>query len=66
MAKNTVSTPIKDGVKADNSTYSSNKIEALLGAVADLIIDDDAVSETSTWSSTKISTLFVAPEDEEE
>lgn len=27
MAKNTVSTPIKDGVKADNSTYSSNKIE---------------------------------------
>lgn len=27
MAKNTVSTPIKDGVKADNSTYSSNQIE---------------------------------------
>lgn len=33
MAKNTVSTPIKDGVKADNTTYSSNKIEEIVSNI---------------------------------
>lgn len=33
MAKNTVSTPIKDGVKADNSTYSSNQIDRMISDV---------------------------------
>lgn len=59
MIKNTNFPPIKDGVKSDNSTYSSNKIEKLLGAVADLVIDDDTISETSTWSSAKINSLFI-------
>jgi len=57
--KNTISTPIKDGVKADNSTYSSNMIEKLLGSVVNLVIDDDTISETSTWSSAKINSLFI-------
>lgn len=37
MAKNTVTTPIKDGVQADNSTYSSNQIVKVLTAMDDKI-----------------------------
>lgn len=33
MAKNTSFPPIKDGVKADNTTYSSNKIEEMISTV---------------------------------
>ena len=33
MAKNTSFPPIKDGVKADNTTYSSNKIEEIVSNV---------------------------------
>lgn len=33
MTKNTMNTPIKDGVKADNSTYSSNQIDRMLSEV---------------------------------
>lgn len=33
MAKNTLSSPIKDGVKADNSTYSSNQIDRMISEV---------------------------------
>lgn len=33
MAKNTMNPPIKDGVKADNSTYSSNQIDRMISDV---------------------------------
>lgn len=33
MAKNTLNPPIKDGVKADNSTYSSNQIDRMISEV---------------------------------
>lgn len=33
MAKNTSFPPIKDGVKADNTTYSSNKIEEIVSTI---------------------------------
>lgn len=59
MAKNTISTPIKDGVKADNSTYSSNMIEKIVKNAADAIIDDSSEgSDNSTFSSAKIIELI--------
>lgn len=39
MAKNTSYPPIKDGVKADNSTYSSNQIDRMISEVEESIPD---------------------------
>ena len=39
MAKNTSYPPIKDGVKADNSTYSSNQIDRMISEVEGSIPD---------------------------
>ena len=39
MAKNTPYTPIKDGVKSDNSTYSSNQIDRMISEVEGSIPD---------------------------
>lgn len=64
MAKNTISTPIKDGVLADNVTWSSNKIKSLMESIPEIaaaeLIDDDIVSDSKTWSSEKINSL-IAP-----
>jgi len=40
MAKNTVSTPIKDGVMADNSTLSSNEIKKRIDTAAASILPE--------------------------
>lgn len=58
MAKNTISTPVKDGVKADNSGLSSNKIEEIAGKVSSLVIDDNETSTDKTFSSNKILSLL--------
>ena len=61
MAKNTINTPIKDGVKADNSTYSSNKIHGIINTAAEGIIDDTSEgSNDSTYSSNKILELIAS------
>lgn len=61
MAKNTIFDPTKDGVKADNSGYSSNQIDALIGQSAAAVIDDDAAGDDTVYSSAKIYSLL--PED---
>lgn len=75
MAKNTVSTPIKDGVKADNSTYSSNKIERRIQEALGeqtIIFPDVLISDQKPYmgftkaistmeAETKIVDLFTAP-----
>ena len=59
MAKNTNNIPIKDGVKADNSTYSSNKIHGIINTATGNIIDDTSEgSDDSTYSSNKILELL--------
>lgn len=75
MAKNTVTTPIKDGVRADNSTYSSNQIERRLQEALSeqtIIFPDVLISEQRPYmgfskaistmeEETKIADLFTAP-----
>lgn len=47
---------IADGVKSDNKTYSSNKIESLIKTST--IIDDSTSSYDSVYSSNKVDTLL--------
>lgn len=61
MGINNVRHPIKDTVRADNSTYSSNKIEALVQSAMDLpeVTSEDAgdvlmVSEDGEWGKGEI------------
>lgn len=61
MAKNSIFDPTKDGVKADNSGYSSNQIDKLIGESAAAVIDDDAAGDDTVYSSAKIYSLL--PED---
>ena len=61
MAKNSIFDPTKDGVKADNSGYSSNQIDTLIGQSAAAVIDDDAAGDDTVYSSAKIYSLL--PED---
>jgi len=58
MAKNTITTPVKDGVKADNSGYSSNQIEKMVSSSVDGLINDEAASEGSLYSSAKIYSML--------
>lgn len=64
MGINNVRHPIKDTVRADNSTYSSNKIEALVQSAGDLpaVTSEDAgdvlmVSEEGEWGKNPINKL---------
>ena len=61
MAKNSIFDPTKDGVKADNSGYSSNQIDTLIEESAAAVIDDDAAGDDTVYSSAKIYSLL--PED---
>lgn len=61
MAKNSIFDPTKDGVKADNSGYSSNQIDKMIGESAAAVIDDDAAGDDTVYSSAKIYSLL--PED---
>ena len=61
MAKNSIFDPTKDGVKADNSGYSSNQIDKMIGESAAALIDDDAAGDDTVYSSAKIYSLL--PED---
>ena len=61
MAKNSIFDPTKDGVKADNSGYSSNQIDKMIGESAAALIDDDASGDDTVYSSAKIYSLL--PED---
>ena len=61
MAKNSIFDPTKDGVKADNSGYSSNQIDKMIGESAVAVIDDDAAGDDTVYSSAKIYSLL--PED---
>ena len=61
MAKNTIFDPTKDGVKADNSGYSSNQIEKMVVSSAAGLIDDETASDDTVYSSAKIYSLL--PED---
>lgn len=61
MAKNSIFDPTKDGVKADNSGYSSNQIDELINESAAAVIDDDAAGDDTVYSSAKIYSLL--PED---
>lgn len=61
MAKNSIFDPTKDGVKADNSGYSSNQIDTLINESAAAVIDDDAAGDDTVYSSAKIYSLL--PED---
>lgn len=61
MAKNTIFDPTKDGVKADNSGYSSNQIDKMIEESAAAVIDDDAAGDDTVYSSAKIYSLL--PED---
>lgn len=61
MGINNVRHPIKDTVRADNSTYSSNKIEALVQSAMDLpaVTSEDAgdvlmVSDEGEWGKGEI------------
>lgn len=61
MAKNSIFDPTKDGVKADNSGYSSNQIDKMIGESAAALIDDEAAGDDTVYSSAKIYSLL--PED---
>lgn len=61
MAKNSIFDPTKDGVKADNSGYSSNQIDTLIEESAAAVIDDDTAGDDTVYSSAKIYSLL--PED---
>ena len=54
MAKNSIFDPTKDGVKADNSGYSSNQIEKMVVSSAAGLIDDETASDDTVYSSAKI------------
>ena len=75
MAKNTVTTPIKDGVRADNSTYSSNQIERRIQEALSeqtIIFPDVLIADQKPYmgftkaistmeAEAKIADLFTAP-----
>lgn len=63
MAKNSIFDHTKDGVKADNSGYSSNRIDMLIEESAAAVIDDDAAGDDTVYSSAKIYSML--PEDTE-
>jgi len=65
MAKNTISTPIKDGVMADNSTLSSNEIKKRIDTAAASVLPEVSgsdegkvlsVNEEGEWEAAEVST----------
>jgi hypothetical protein len=59
-ARITLADPIDDGVTADDSTWSSEKIDAEITAATAALIDDGTTGAAITWSSQKINEELAA------